>query len=149
MTKKKHLYEVDLMRCFFMFGVVLNHVASTFAAALGNKATPAGRFLVSTHLILHFPRFGFMFITVLVLFLAFLLLTSGSFSWNKWLTGWLEAISKGNQFYFYYIFLMFQLYLIFPLVLKLFELFKKHLNLLLALSSIGYLGQVLLSGRQP
>lgn len=134
MTKKKHLYEVDLMRCFFMFGVVLNHVASTFAAALGNKATPAGRFLVSTHLILHFPRFGFMFITGLVLFLgywgrpekqnwpvfwkkryigsgipylfwnglflAFLLLTSGSFSWNKWLTGWLEAISKGNQFYF-------------------------------------------------
>ncbi|MGZ1319179.1 hypothetical protein ACXO8E_03235 [Lactobacillus delbrueckii subsp. bulgaricus] len=84
--------------------------------------------------------------------MAFLLLTSGSFSWNKWLTGWLEAISKGNQFYFYYIFLMFQLYLIFPLVLKLlklFELFKKHLNLLLALSSIGYLGQVLLSGRQP
>ena len=76
MTKKKHLYEVDLMRCFFMFGVVLNHVASTFAAALGNTATPAGRFL------------------------AFLLLTSGSFSWNKWLTGWLEAISKGNQFYF-------------------------------------------------
>lgn len=183
MTKKKHLYEVDLMRCFFMFGVVLNHVTSTFAATLGNKATPAGRFLVSTHLILHFPRFGFMFITVLVLFLgywgrpekqnwpvfwkkryigsgisylfwnglflAFLLLTSGSFSWNKWLTGWLEAISKGNQFYFYYIFLMFQLYLIFPLVLKLFELFKKHLNLLLALSSIGYLGQVLLSGRQP
>lgn len=52
MTKKKHLYEVDLMRRFFMFGVVLNHVASTFAAALGNKATPAGRFLVSTHLIL-------------------------------------------------------------------------------------------------
>lgn len=45
MTKKKHLYEVDLMRCFFMFGVVLNHVASTFAAALGNKATPAGRLL--------------------------------------------------------------------------------------------------------
>lgn len=40
MTKKKHLYEVDLMRCFFMFGVVLNHVASTFAAALGNTATP-------------------------------------------------------------------------------------------------------------
>ncbi|WP_148129891.1 hypothetical protein [Lactobacillus sp. HMSC08B12] len=47
MTKKKHLYEVDLMRCFFMFGIVLNHVASTFAAALGNKATPAGRFSVS------------------------------------------------------------------------------------------------------
>lgn len=132
MPKKKHLYEVDLMRCFFMFGVVLNHVASTFAAALGNKATPVGRFLVSIHLILHFPRFGFMFITGLVLFLgywgrpekqnwpvfwkkryigsgipylfwnglflAFLLLTSGSFSWNKWLTGWLEAISKGSQF---------------------------------------------------
>jgi uncharacterized membrane protein len=71
MTKKKHLYEVDLMRCFFMFGVVLNHVASTFAAALGNKATPAGRFLVSTHLILHFPRFSFMFITGLVLFLGY------------------------------------------------------------------------------
>lgn len=65
MTKKKHLYEVDLMRCFFMFCVVLNHVASTFAAALG-----AGRFLVSTHLILHFPRFGFMFIAGLVLFLG-------------------------------------------------------------------------------
>lgn len=71
MTKKKHLYEVDLMRCFFMFGIVLNHVASTFAAALGNKATPAGRFSVSTHLILHFPRFGFMFITGLVLFLGY------------------------------------------------------------------------------
>ncbi|GHV96960.1 acyltransferase [Lactobacillus nasalidis] len=174
MTKKKHLYEVDLMRCFFMFGVVLNHVTSTFAAALGNKDTAAGRVLVSTHLILHFPRFGFMFITGLVLFLsyygrpekqnwpqfwkkryigsgipylfwngvflAFLLLSSGTFSWNSWFTGWLDAISKGNQFYFYYIFLMFQLYLIFPLVLKLFDLFKNHLNLLLALSAVLQLG---------
>ena len=46
MTKKKHLYEVDLMRCFFMFGVVLNNVTSTFAEALCNKATPDFRFLV-------------------------------------------------------------------------------------------------------
>ncbi|MCH4218872.1 MAG: hypothetical protein LKI43_03280 [Lactobacillus delbrueckii] len=29
--------------------------------------------------------------------MAFLLLTSVSFSWNKWLTGWLEATFMANK----------------------------------------------------
>ena len=68
MTKKKYLYEVDLMRCFFIFGVLLNHTTSLFSSALGQTSTSSGKFLVSTHLMLHFPRMGFMFVTGLVLF---------------------------------------------------------------------------------
>lgn len=69
-TKRKYLYEVDLMRCIFIFGVLANHTTSTFTAAAASNSW-AYNFLVSTHLILHFTRMGFMFVTGLVLFLGY------------------------------------------------------------------------------
>ncbi|WP_251547669.1 acyltransferase [Limosilactobacillus caecicola] len=69
-TKRQYLYEVDLMRCIFIFGVLANHVTSTFTGAVDPHSF-AYQFLVSTHLMLHFTRMGFMFITGLVLFLGY------------------------------------------------------------------------------
>lgn len=68
--KRKYLYEVDLMRCIFIFGVLANHVTSTFTDAIDPNSW-SYLFLVSTHLVLHFTRMGFMFITGLVLFLGY------------------------------------------------------------------------------
>lgn len=68
--KRRYLYEVDLMRCIFIFGVLANHTTSTFTAAAVTNSW-AYDFLVSTHLILHFTRMGFMFVTGLVLFLGY------------------------------------------------------------------------------
>ncbi|MFT8726653.1 acyltransferase [Liquorilactobacillus ghanensis] len=68
-TKKKHpyLYEVDLMRCIFIFGVLANHTTSVFIANMTDSYPRL--ILLATHLMLHFTRMGFMFITGLVLFL--------------------------------------------------------------------------------
>ncbi|WP_281165814.1 acyltransferase [Liquorilactobacillus sicerae] len=67
--KRKHpyLYEVDLMRCIFIFGVLANHTTSAFIANI--SASYPRLILLATHLMLHFTRMGFMFITGLVLFL--------------------------------------------------------------------------------
>ncbi|WP_212780714.1 acyltransferase [Lactobacillus corticis] len=166
--KKKHLYEVDLARCFFMFGVVLNHVTSTFSSALGQTKTKSGNVLVSSHLMLHFPRFGFMFITGMVLFLSyyerpekqnwlhfwkvrylgsgipylfwngfymtFWLIASGSLNFSNWVSHYSDAIIHGNYFYLYYVFMMFQLYLVFPLLIYLFEKCKGQHQLILLCS---------------
>lgn len=69
-SKRRYLYEVDLMRCIFIFGVLINHVSSLFTDAVSEKST-AYRFFTATHLIPHFTRMGFMFVTGLVLFLGY------------------------------------------------------------------------------
>ena len=58
------------MRCIFIFGVLANHVTSSFTGAVDPDSWSYS-FLVSTHLMLHFTRMGFMFITGLVLFLGY------------------------------------------------------------------------------
>jgi hypothetical protein len=65
--KRAYLYEIDFMRVFFICGVLANHTTSTFTDLLPAQTT-GRQFLLATHLLLHFPRFGFMFITGLVLF---------------------------------------------------------------------------------
>ena len=67
--KKRYLYEVDLMRCIFIFGVLINHVSSLFTNAV-SKSSGAYEFFTATHLMPHFTRMGFMFVTGLVLFLG-------------------------------------------------------------------------------
>ncbi len=67
--KKRYLYEVDLMRCIFIFGVLINHVSSLFTNAV-SKSSGAYEFFMATHLMPHFTRMGFMFVTGLVLFLG-------------------------------------------------------------------------------
>lgn len=69
-SKRRYLYEVDLMRCIFIFGVLINHVSSLFTDSVSEKST-AYRFFTATHLMPHFTWMGFMFVTGLVLFLGY------------------------------------------------------------------------------
>lgn len=68
--KKPYLHEVDLMRNIFIFGVLLNHTTSAFARHMTNGSW-SQLLLQATHLMLHFTRMGFMFMTGLVLFLNY------------------------------------------------------------------------------
>lgn len=72
-TKKKrpHLYGVDFMRIFFICGVLLNHATTTFLTRMADKTGLPYTSLLSTHLMLHFTRMGFMFMTGLVLTLSY------------------------------------------------------------------------------
>ncbi|BAP84921.1 acyltransferase [Paucilactobacillus hokkaidonensis JCM 18461] len=161
--KRPYLYEVDLMRIIFIFGVLLNHTTTAFerSMAIGSNSQV---FLQATHLILHFTRMGFMFMTGLVLVLNYYNRK------NNWLTFWRKryvsvgipyvawngifvlgtmiasgvalsgtnfwhnfghALLYGDSFYMYYILVTFQLYLLFPLLVKLFKHFKHHLRIVL------------------
>lgn len=68
--KRKYLYEVDLLRIIFIFGVLINHVSTKFNAAIPNDQIQS-TFLYGSHLAFHFTRMGFMFVTGLVLFLNY------------------------------------------------------------------------------
>ncbi|MDT6952992.1 acyltransferase [Companilactobacillus alimentarius] len=68
--KKKYLYEVDLMRVLFIGGVLLNHTTTTFKNNVGS-GSGSQLFIEATHLMLHFTRMGFMFMTGLVLVLNY------------------------------------------------------------------------------
>lgn len=68
--KRRYLHEVDLMRVIFIGGVLLNHTTTAFASRLA--ATSHSHLLLEmTHLMLHFTRMGFMFMTGLVLVLNY------------------------------------------------------------------------------
>lgn len=72
-TRKRlpYLYEVDLMRIIFIFGVLLNHTTTTFMNQMSEEYGWAHLGLMSTHLLIHFTRMGFMFMTGLVLTLNY------------------------------------------------------------------------------
>lgn len=73
-TKKKkrpYLHEVDLMRIIFIFGVLLNHTTTAFSQSMANAAGAPHMTLLATHLLIHFTRMGFMFMTGLVLTLNY------------------------------------------------------------------------------
>ncbi|WP_225048097.1 acyltransferase [Lacticaseibacillus kribbianus] len=69
--KRKYLHEVDLMRVFFIFGVLLNHTTTAFAGAMADSQGTPFITLHSLHLFIHFTRMGFMFMTGLVLTLNY------------------------------------------------------------------------------
>ncbi|MFD1432314.1 acyltransferase [Lacticaseibacillus yichunensis] len=69
--KKPYLYEVDMMRIFFIFGVLLNHSTTAFSQQMVNATGWQHMALLSTHLLIHFTRMGFMFMTGLVLTLNY------------------------------------------------------------------------------
>lgn len=166
MAKKKYLYEVDLMRVVFIFGVLLNHVTSTITNNLSTDSI-SQNIMNSTHLALHFTRMGFMFMTGLVLTLNYYqrknnwltfwkkrywsvgipylawnaimllladLFSQGSVSIGSLISKWLHYVQYGDHFYMYYLLVTMQLYLLFPLLLKLFKRFEKgngHLVILI------------------
>ncbi|KRM55785.1 acyltransferase [Lacticaseibacillus sharpeae] len=159
--KKPYLYEVDLMRVIFIFGVLANHATSTVTTPMHTDSTPY-LVMLATHLILHFTRMGFMFISGLVLFLQYYnkknniwptfwykrykgsgipyifwngfftffttIVAAGSMSFAEWGTAWWYHLVHADGFYMYYILVMFQLYLIFPLLVWLFKWLKTTRN---------------------
>lgn len=170
--KKPYLHEVDLMRNIFIFGVLLNHTTSAFTNHMANDSW-SRLLLQASHLMLHFTRMGFMFMTGLVLFLNYyqrdnqnwwtfwkkrytsvgipylawnaillfitMLSSGGTFNGQHYWQQLFDAVIHGNQFYLYYVFVTFQLYLIFPALVKLFKAHpQKHLTILMA-SLIGQL----------
>lgn len=160
--KKPYLYEVDLMRVVFIFGVLLNHTTTTFEYAMANGSN-SQFFLQTTHLILHFTRMGFMFMTGLVLVLNYynrknnwltfwrkryvsvgipylfwngifvlgtMIISNAAFANGNFWQNFGHAVLYGDSFYMYYILVTFQLYLVFPLIVKLFHRFD-HSRILL------------------
>lgn len=59
------------MRIIFIFGVLLNHTTTVFTQAMSDATGWAHMTLLSTHLMIHFTRMGFMFMTGLVLTLNY------------------------------------------------------------------------------
>lgn len=162
--KRPYLYEVDLMRIIFIFGVLLNHTTTAFER-MTSDGSNSQLFFNATHLMLHFTRMGFMFMTGLVLTLNYykrdnnwptfwkkrylssgvpyvawngifmlLLLISDGVALNGWhyFTSWGHAILYGDSFYMYYILVTFQLYLLYPLIVKLFKTVRSHNTILVA-----------------
>lgn len=68
--KRTHLYEVDLMRCLFMIAVLATHVTTSYTDAFVGE-THSRSLLLASHMMLHFSRMGFMFISGLVMFLVY------------------------------------------------------------------------------
>lgn len=151
--KRVYLYEVDLMRVIFIFGVLANHATSAVTTPMTAESAP-WYIMLGTHLILHFTRMGFMFVSGLVLFLGhynknrnwpqfwykrykgsgipylfwngvFILgtawVTGAAMTPGTWFYQWIDAILHANQFYMYYLLVMFQLYLIFPILVWFFH----------------------------
>lgn len=153
------------MRIIFICGVLLNHTTSTFEGRIDNAAA-SQLFLEATHLMLHFTRMGFMFMTGLVLTLnyynrkhewlkferkrfvsagipylawnfivMFLSIEVGvNFSMANFKADYIDAIVHGNQFYMYYILIVLQLYLIFPLIVLMFKKLANHHTLIMSIS---------------
>lgn len=67
---KKYLHEVDMMRVFFIFGVLLNHTTTAFIQQMSSGGATRTA-LLGSHLLIHFTRMGFMFMTGLVLTLNY------------------------------------------------------------------------------
>ncbi len=67
---KKYLHEIDFMRVFFIFGVLLVHTLSIYKDQLDPSSAEFFS-LAGLHASLHFTRMGFMFMTGIVLFLGY------------------------------------------------------------------------------
>lgn len=135
LTKKKgkrYLHEVDLMRVIFIGGVLLNHTTTAFKSSMSSNSF-SKLFLESTHLSLHFTRMGFMFMTGLVLVLNYYHLE------NNWFSFWKKRYTNVGIPYLSWnaiIIVTFQLYLIFPLIIKMFKKFEDHHLMILGISAL-------------
>ncbi|AMV61067.1 putative acyltransferase [Pediococcus damnosus] len=167
---RPYLFEVDLMRVIFIFGVLLNHTTTAFSMAMADSVSK--NFLHATHLSLHFTRMGFMFMTGLVLFLNYYnrehhwgtfwkkrykstgipylawnaillvatsLITGTALNGQKFWSDFVYGVTHGSNFYLYYVFVIFQLYLIFPLIVALFKRFPKNHEFMMLVSILAQL----------
>lgn len=170
-SPKPYLYEVDLMRLIFISGVLMNHVTTAYAHSMQHGALSRS-LLEMSHLSLHFTRFGFMFITGLVLvhhyqqnpgspwsfwyrrarrvgipylfwnaalFLPKIFYLNHHLNWSQYFSGLRLILIHGNQFYMYFLFVIIQFYLLFPLFIRWWRTINRQW-LVLSISFILQLG---------
>lgn len=68
---KVHLYEVDFMRLFFIFGVLINHSVNVFTDHMSSTSGLPYYLVDSIRMIPHYTRMGFLFMSGLVLMLNY------------------------------------------------------------------------------
>lgn len=68
--QRRYLHEIDFMRVFFTFGVLLNHTVNTFTSAM-DSGSAAYTTLRSLRVMFHYTRMGFIFISGVVLTMAY------------------------------------------------------------------------------
>lgn len=164
--RRPYLLELDVMRFMLIIGVLLTHTQTTMANA--TDADSISRVIFdSTHLMLHFTRMGFVFITGLVLMWRYYRQPLSWLSfWRRryirigipyvcWISiyligimlikrqslagyggQWLDTVLHGSQFYMYYLFMIAQLYLVFPILCWLFERLEKYHEIIVVLSLV-------------
>lgn len=161
-SQRPYLFEIDVMRILLIIGVIFTHTETTMANATA-KNTTSRLIFNETHLMLHFTRMGFVFITGMVLMWhyyhnsphwldyykrRYLRIGVPYFFWiTIYLVGlillrnqslaefwprWIQTVTTGNSFYMYYLTMAVQLYLIFPVLLWLYERFERwHLQIMI------------------
>lgn len=150
------------MRNFFIIGVLSNHIVG-ICKNIFEVDSVMYLILACLHSSLHFTRMGFMFMTGLVLFLSYqnreikaipfwkkryFLIGIPYLFWNfiyslpilssqgfqATLVHFYSSVIHGDQAYLYYVLVTMQLYLIFPLLLKLLKKFKPYLKVIWLIS---------------
>lgn len=70
-TKKPYLHEVDLMRLFFICGVLFNHTINVFTDAMTSNTDLPYYTVRSIRMMFHYTRMGFLFMSGLVLMMNY------------------------------------------------------------------------------
>ncbi|WP_125708396.1 acyltransferase [Lacticaseibacillus porcinae] len=169
---RRYLHEVDFMRAFFICGVLWNHTINQFTSLMAHHWHTPYYALRSIRMIGHFSRMGFMFMTGLVLMMIYYEKHDWPTFWKKRYNGvlwpyliwnslllavmigvnqgnysWLQLpkiLLHGDHFYMYYLLITMQLYLLFPVIVKLFHRFERHQLRLVIISFIIQLSLVTL-----
>ncbi|MBZ2405670.1 acyltransferase family protein [Liquorilactobacillus hordei] len=162
--KRQHLYEIDFMRIFFTLGVLFNHTVNQFTSVMtdGNAYYTirsarvmfhytrmgfifiSGIVLTMTYFKKHdWPkflrkRFGgsiwpYLSWNALLMFLM-ILVGNPNYSLNSFGNKYFTIVLHGSSFYLYYMLLVMQLYLLFPVIVYLFQHFTNHHSLILSIS---------------
>ncbi|WP_281165756.1 acyltransferase [Liquorilactobacillus sicerae] len=157
-----HLYEIDFMRIFFTFGVLFNHTVNQFTNAMIHDQTyetvrslrvmfhftrMGFIFISGVVLTLNYynrndwktffkKRFNgslWPYLSWNALLMLLMIAIGGSiFSLGNFGSQYLTIVMHGSSFYMYYMLLVMQLYLVFPIVVWLFKKFAdKHERILL------------------
>ncbi|WP_164506011.1 acyltransferase [Companilactobacillus insicii] len=71
-----------------------------------------------------------------IIMLLTTIFAGGTIIWSDYWNHLLDAWLHGNEYYMYYIIVTFQLYLIFPLIIKMFKKFEDHHLMILGISAL-------------
>lgn len=162
--KRRHLYEIDFMRIFFTLGVLFNHTVNKFTSAMTDGNTYytvrsarvmfhytrmgfifiSGIVLTLTYFKKHDwskflkKRFGgslwpYLAWNALLLTLM-IMIGNPNYSLDSFGSKYFTIVMHGSSFYLYYMLLVMQLYLLFPVIVYLFQHFARHHSLILSTS---------------